>query len=493
VKRLYRFVVVSFLGPFILTFFITLFILLMQFLWKYIDDLAGKGLSIGVLGELLFFVAASLLPMALPLAVLLASLMTMGNLGENYELTAMKSSGISLPRILSPLIVLAVVISFLALLAGNYLTPYANLKFKSLLFDITQQKPELQIREGIFTKIGDYSVRVAKKDYKTSLLHDIMIYDHTVRNDGNTQVSVADSGKIETTANKKYLLVTLYNGQNYTDYKRPPGRETQARYNTYPFRRDKFRQQEILISLTGYGLNHTDENLFKNNYQMLSMRQLKKKTDSIVDIKERRAYQLKRLIYDSHLFRAKQLSMADSVRKKISKDRVCMDSAFDKLSVTEKISMNGSALYYARESNVSISTTSQVVEDIENNVRKYKIEWWRKITYSAACLIFFFIGAPLGAIIRKGGLGMPVVISVLFFVLYYIVSLSGEKFAKEGVISPIMGMWISSLILLPLGVFLTYKATRDSALMSMDMYTNFFKKLGKFLYRHKQDRLAKKS
>ena len=273
-KRLHRFVISSFLGPFFLTFFIVIFLLLMQFLWKYIEDLAGKGLPLSTLAELMFYVTAGLVPLAFPLAILLASLMTMGNMGEHYELTAMKASGISLPRIVAPLVILSIILSFAAFLFSNYVLPKANLKANSLLYDITNQKPELQVKEGVFSNINEYSIRVAKKDYKTNLLKDIKIYDHS-KGQGNNQVSVADSGYMKITSDKKYLIVTLFDGYNYNDMSQNPGRENRSfTHKTYPFRRDKFEKQELLIPLDGFGLNRTDESLFKQGFKMLSIRQL---------------------------------------------------------------------------------------------------------------------------------------------------------------------------------------------------------------------------
>jgi lipopolysaccharide export system permease protein len=449
VKRLHKLILSSFLGPFVFTFFIVVFLLLMQFLWKYIDDLVGKGLEMHIITELLIYTAASLVPMAIPLAVLLASLMNMGSLGENYELTALKAAGISLQRIMRPLIILSFFIASIAFLFANYVLPITNLKMRSLLYDIQQQRPELQIREGVFYNgIENYSIYIGKKDYKTNLLKNIKIYDHTERR-GNTSVTLADSGYMKITSDKKYLLVTLFSGYRYSDVDNQQ-RSQQYQPSTYPFQRDKFNKEVIHIELSGFGLNRTDEQLFKQNYQMLNLRQL--------------------------------TYFADSLPKILSTN---FDSLFAAMPSTDKQSVISNALSMARDSKSYITSSFMNNDETLRRARKYDIEWQRKFTLSIACFIFFFIGAPLGAIIRKGGLGMPAVVSVGFFVLYYMISISGEKFAREGVLTPFFGMWLSALILLPLGVFLTYKATTDSAIMNMDTYSNFFKKVQRIFSKKK--------
>ncbi|MDP4208574.1 MAG: LptF/LptG family permease [Bacteroidota bacterium] len=492
-KRLHKFIITSFLGPFLLTFFIVVFILLMQFLWKYIEDLAGKGLPLNVLAELMFYVAASLLPMALPLAILLASLMTMGNLGENYELTAMKASGISLQRIVAPLIIFNIFLSSFAFLFSNYALPYTNLKMMSLLWDITNQKPELQIKEGVFYNgITGISMRVGSKDYKTNLLHDIKIYDHT-QNNGNTAVTVADSGRIKITTDKRYLVLTLYNGYNYREATGNNNLQNRPGTSNQPFQRDKFEKQVVHHSLLGFGLNRTDESLFKDHYRMKSLRQLNLGSDSLQKELNQRTNILYNSLITSQLFRSKPYRAevphkADTTKNDSIKPKyVAFYTAYDSLNFNDRGTIVSQALTQARDTKAFITSSFTNTDDTDRKIRKYNIEWWRKFTLSAACLIFFFIGAPLGAIIRKGGLGMPVVISVLFFVLYYIVSLSGEKFAREGVMPPHTGMWISSLILLPIGILLTRKATRDSSMFNIDTYLNYFKKLGNlFTSKNKQ-------
>ncbi len=459
-----------------------IFILLMQFLWKYIDDLANKGLEISILAELMFYVSASLVPLALPLAILMASLMTMGSMGENYELTAMKASGISLQRIVAPLALFCVVLSIFGFLFSNYILPISNLKMNSLIWDITNQKPELNLREGIFYNgIDGYSIRIGKKDFKTKLLTKIMIYDQKEGN-GDIKVIVADSGHMEVTSDKKYLMVRLYDGYNYEEMNRSSIKK--------PAHRDKFSKQEIRIPLNGLNLTRTDESLFKQNYKMMSIRQLKKYSDSLqIDVGVK-TNQLYKSLMHSQILRYRP----SIIKNKINIDslnidslkRLNFDTLYNKVPAQQKSSMVGDALSAARESKTYITSVQVNIEDIARRMRKYQIEWWRKFTLSGACLIFFFIGAPLGAIIRKGGLGMPVVISVLFFVLYYIISISGEKIAREGFVDPGIGMWLSGIVLLAAGIFLTQKATRESTILNVDTYINFFKKFSNLLSKKTQ-------
>lgn len=477
VKRLHKFIITSFLGPFVLTFFIVVFLLLMQFLWKYIDDLAGKGLQLGVLSKLMLYTSASLVPMAVPLAVLLASLMTMGDLGENFELIALKSSGISLQRIVYPLIIFCFILSILAFLFANYILPFTNLKMTALIVDITHKKPELQIKEGIFYNgIEGYSIRIGKKNYSTNLLRQIKIYDHT-KNNGNTDVTVADSGYIKMTADKQFLLVTLYNGYNYSEIY--DNQHNNYRYRTYPFRRDHFTKEELRIKLIGFDLIHTDENLYRQSYKMLSLHQLNLVTDSMQTEINQKSTNLYKTIVNNHMFRYKplvnkKLNLPDSVKNKPVKKQN-FDSIFQTLPLSDQSTLINEALSISRDAKTYIMSNNVVNDATDKRMRRYEIEWWRKFTLSAACFIFFFIGAPLGAIIRKGGLGMPVVISVLFFVMYYIISLFAEKFAREGQLSTAIGMWVSSIVLLPTGIYLTRKATRESTIFSIDRYLNVFK------------------
>ena len=479
-KKLHKLILQSFLGPFVLTFIIVVFVLLMQFLWKYIDDLVGKGLETTVIAELLMYTSASLVPMALPLAVLLASIMTFGNLGEHNELLAFKSAGISLQRIMTPVIFMVILITFGAFLFNNNMLPYTNLKMRSLLYDIQKQNPELQIKPGLFDNtIEGYSIRVEEKDSRTSLLKGIQIYDHSDHL-GNIIVTVADSGYIRMTTDERHLVFTLYSGFTYTEMQKK-GRD--KRKKTFPARRDKFQMQEMLVELVDFGLQRTDENLFKSSYQMMNLTQLKHVTDSLIDEILYNQKDLKSTLRTASYYKNKSfLYKGDDKDTVIYEKKVVRfnaDSVFYSQKREDQIRTINQAIGAARNTTNYLNNSYITQDNKVRRLRKYQIETHRKYTLSLACLLFFFIGAPLGAIIRKGGLGLPVVISVFFFIIYYIISLTGEKFARESVLSPFYGMWISTFILIPLGTFLTYKASKDSIIMNTETYVLLFKKLFK--------------
>lgn len=480
IKKLHKLILKSFLGPFVLTFLIVVFVLLMQFLWRYIDDLVGKGLEMAVIAEFLMYTSASLVPMALPLAVLLASLMTFGNLGEHNELLAFKSAGISLQKIMSPVIVVVAIITVFAFFFNNSVLPYTNLKMRSLLYDIQKQNPELNIKPGIFDNtIEGYSIRVESKDTHSSLLKGIQIYDHSDHL-GNIIVTVADSGYIKMTGDERYLIFTLYNGYTYSELQK---KSREKRKKTYPSRRDKFQEQEMLVELIDYGLQRSDESLFKSSYQMMNLSQLQHVKDSLIDEILVSQNELRTTLRISSYYRDKKYIYKTAPKDTVitEKNLVSLnyDTIFNSLKLEDKIRTLNQAIGAAHTAANYLNNAFVSQDNKVRRLRKYQIELQRKYTLSLACLLFFFIGAPLGAIIRKGGLGMPVVISVLFFIIYYIISLTGEKFTRESVFTPFMGMWISSFVLIPLGIFLTYKASKDSVIMNIDTYLNFFRKIFK--------------
>jgi lipopolysaccharide export system permease protein len=474
-KKLHFFVLKTYIAPLFSTFFVVVFVLLMQFLWKYIDDLIGKGLEFGVISELLIYTSASLVPLALPLAILLSSLMTFGNMGENFELTALKSAGISLQRIMSPLIILTVFMSIGAFYFANNVLPYTNLRFRSLLYDVQQQRPEMQIREGIFYNgIENYSIKISGKNHRTNMMYDIKIYDHSDRR-GNLKVSIADSGFMMITEDKGYLVTTLYNGYNYEEMET---RARQSKDRTFPHRRDKFDEQEMKIELSGFDLQRTDEESFRHNSQMMNLSQLEMTTDSIRQSLSRQVSDHTETNLLSSFFK-KELYFANpgDSEPPVQREPVNILEIEERLTQEEKNRAWDMALADARLTRNQVISSKTNFEWTNKRIRRYEMEWHRKFTLSFACFIFFFIGAPLGAIIRKGGLGMPVVISVLFFVLYYVIDISAQKFVKELIIPAFPGMWISSFILLPMGVFLTYKATTDSVIMNTETYLTFIKRI----------------
>ncbi|MGC9352507.1 MAG: LptF/LptG family permease [Mariniphaga sp.] len=480
-KKLHWYIIKSFLGPFFMTFFIVVFVLLMQFLWKYVDDLVGKGLDIKVLAEMLFYASFGLLPYAFPLAMLLASIMTFGSFGENYELVAMKSSGISLYRIMKPLLVIAVIVTITAFYFANYVLPHTNLRFTTLLWSVKQQRPELVLQEGVFTnEIDGYSIRVGSKNKKTNVLYDLLIYNHT-RNRTNESVTVADSGFLRITEDKKFMVLNLYNGVNYSE---DAGQQQRRGQETYPFRRDNFEEQTIRVKVRGFEFNRRDENIFRNTYRMLNIKQLRFMEDSLgTDYYGRlRNFMLQIRLNSPVSRRIHNLTAPhDSLKREvdIQPDSIFnFDEYFDGQDKWIKAEIIQSALAEARNNVQTLNMYDDELYNRKKNLNKYTMERHRKYTLSLAVLIFFFIGAPLGAIIRKGGLGMPVVVSILLFIAYYIVSMTGEKSAREDLWDMFAGMWFSTFVFLPVGIWLSYKAATDAALMSAETYSKLLGKLG---------------
>jgi len=464
-----------------------MFVLLMQFLWRYIDEFVGKGLDWTIIVEFMFYVSATLVPMALPLAILLASIMSFGNMGENYELIAMKAAGISLQRIMRPLIILVVFIGLGAFYFSNYVMPVASLKTSALLYDIKHQNPELILKEGIFTSdLPGFSIKVGKINKENGMMHDLLIYDHT-DNRGNTQVTVADSGTMSTSADKLFMDLTLYSGNRYQDVKTTNRKEKEK----HPSQRIKFDLYKTTVSLPGNELKRTDEDRFRNSYRMLNLKQLARQRDTLEgELSEEKQRLARQLTSYQYFKKESKSSRKDSLKQVLLNAKVWnADSLYQQLSLSDKLTSIGNALSYSRKSKDRISKNISIQNSKLKWIQKHTNEWHRKFTLSFACIIFFFIGAPLGAIIRKGGLGMPVIISVLFFIIYYIISMTGERAARELVLSPFMGMWISSIIILPLGIILTYKATTDSGILNIEAYVNFFKKINpaKLLKKKKDD------
>lgn len=479
-KRLHLYVLRSFIGPLVMTFFIVLFVLLMQFLWKYVDDLVGKGLDFKVLSEMMFYASFALLPLVFPLAMLLASIMTFGSLGENYELVAMKASGISLFRIMKPLIVLAVLITLVAFYFSNYVLPETNLRFSTLLYSVKKQRPELVLQAGVFTNEMDgYSIKVGRKDSKSKMLYDVLIYDHT-GGKANESVTVADSGFLKITQDRKYMVLNLYNGINYAEQKA----QNRGR-NNHAFQRNRFDEQTIRVRVRDFEFNRRDESIFRNQYRMLNTKELKLMEDTLTtDYKARLAKYMLQLNPNRQISRkmVNLVALNDSLTRDLKLEQpdsiFSVDSVIAGFDKWVQADIAQSALESARNTMQTVNMYQGQLYVQKRTLNKYKMEFHRKFTLSIAVLVFFFIGAPLGAIIRKGGLGMPVIISILLFIFYYIISMSGEKSAREDVWSMINGMWFSTYIFLPVGVWLTYKAVTDSAIMSAETYTKIFSRLG---------------
>ncbi|HZG01471.1 MAG TPA: LptF/LptG family permease, partial [Chitinophagales bacterium] len=453
-------------GPFVLIFFITLFILVMQFLWKYIDELVGKGLEWYVMMELLFYASASLVPLALPLSLLLSSMMTVGGLGEHYELTGMKSGGLSLFRILRSMMVASLVVSLGALAFSNYVLPVANLKFGSLLYDIRQQRPALNIKPGVFNKdIDGYSIRVGAKAPDNKTIYNVLIYDHT--GDRNAEnVLFAKRGKMFTTDDKRYMILELHDGVQYQETAAPSGKDRKNEQM-----RSSFKTWHKVLDLSAFNLNRSKEEIFKGNYQMMNIRQLNDATDTLLNERDRAYKQFRHFIQPYFVF---QRENVDSI---VAADKLQPLAALpqDTISATALRVLHQKAMVNIRNVKGYASITANDLKMREDLLVRHRIEWHRKFTLSLACFLLFFIGAPLGAIIRKGGFGLPFVVSILFFVLYYMITITGEKFAKQGSLSPTGGMWLSVIVLFPMGLWLTYKASRDSVLFNKEAYASVFR------------------
>ena len=451
---------------------------MMNFVWRYIDELVGKGLSAGIIIELMAYAMANMIPLGLPLATLLAAIMTMGNLGENYELLAMKSAGMSLPRIMRPLLVVVGIIAVGSFFVSNNLVPYANKKMYSILYDIRQQKQTIEFQDGLFFNgIDNMSIRVGRQNPETHLLRDVLIYDNRAVN-GNMNTIVADSGYIRLSDDKKFLLVTLFHGETYEQT-----RNSQW-YTKSSLRHHTFDMQDQRISMDGFAMERSNSDQFSNS-QTKNINELQHDIDSLeveVNSVTGRSYEplLKEQIFakDSSV-----LAMVDSLRvDKRGYGRMYAIDSLKQLPVREKERVWDQARTLAKNSRNMFSFDESMSKDALNQLYRSKVEWHRKTSLPVSIIIFFLIGAPLGAIIRKGGLGMPIVISVIFFVIYYIISITGEKLAKEGSWDAVYGMWLSTFILAPIAVYLTYKATNDSSLLDTDWYAGRIKVLREKLH-----------
>ena len=464
----------SFIGTFIFTFFIAVFILLMQFLWTYLDDLVGKGLGFDVLGKLIFYTAITFVPMAMPLAILLSSLMCFGNLGEFYELVAMKASGISVWKIMRPLLIFSIAMSITAFVFSNNVLPVATLKSKTLLRDVRKQKMSFDIPEGMFYKgIDGYTIRAGKKGADGSTLYDMMIYDHTAYK-GNVKVTIADSATIALAPSQKEVVFTLYHGYNYNEV--IDDKEYKARR---PFEKMKFDKQYVSFDISDFDMTQSDGSALKGHQSMLNISQLVIAIDSLEQSSVERHISYK----NSFKNRLQHLSSKDIIsntrNKKVDIDTITVFKwpLLDNFGENEKKSIINMSISATKNQIDNIDLNIRDFERQETNIRKHQQVMHEKFSLSIACLLFFFIGAPLGAIIRKGGLGLPIVISVVFFVIYYIITITSQRIAVAGDMPIFLGVWLSSIIILPIGIFLTIKATTDSALLDRDSWKKTFRKI----------------
>lgn len=472
IKKLDIFILKSFCLLFTGTFFICLFIFMMQFLWRYVDELVGKGLEINVLAQFFFYSGLTLVPASLPLAVLLAALITFGNFGERFELLAMKAAGISLLNIMRPLIVFIAFVCCLSFYFQNVIGPTAQSKLWTLLLSMKQKSPEVDIPEGVFyDEIDGYNLYVKHKDRKTGMLYDVLIYNFD-KGFENAQIIKADSGRLEMTADKQHLYLHLYSGEQFENLK-----SQNMNQRNVPYRREAFSEKHAIIEFDS-DFNMMDEGVMSNQSNSKNMRMLQTSIDSI----SARNDSVGRSYYNDAINSTYRvgttMNRADSAR--LVKERqqpINIDSIYRAGTLADRQRWLSAACNNAETVSNDWNFKKTNLESSDYSLRRHMTAWHEKITLSLACMIFFFIGAPLGGIIRKGGLGMPVVVSVLIFIIYYIINNTGYKMARDGNWVVWMGMWTSTAILAPLGAFLTYKSNNDSVVLNADAYINWFKRI----------------
>lgn len=472
IKKLDIFICKQFGMLFLGTFFICLFVLMMQFLWRYVDELVGKGLTIEVLAQFFWWMGLMMVPQALPLAILLSSLITFGNLGESSELTAIKSAGISLTRTFSSLVVVSCFISATSFVFQNNIGPYSTIKLSQLLVSMKQKNPELEIPEGVFYDgIPNSNIYVQKKDVKSGKFYGIMIYRMSNSYE-DSEIILADSGMLQTTAEKQHLLLTLWNGEWFSNQAQEVGRDAAA-----PFRRETFLEKKTLIDFNG-DFDMTDAALFSGDARGKGLAKLYRDLDSLQHNND----SIGRVFYNEvqmSYYNTSGLSRTDTLAaiKEAGKKTFNVDSAFARLNNDGKRSVLGIARSQVQAVDADLEFKAMVTEDANRMIRQHKIEMYKKFVLSLSCLIFFFIGAPLGTIIRKGGLGIPVIVSVLVFIVYYILDNSGYQMARRGIWAIWFGELLATMVLVPLAVFVTYKANKDSAVFNFDAYRNLLMNL----------------
>lgn len=472
IKKLDIFILKSFCLLFAGTFFICLFIFMMQFLWRYVDELVGKGLEMTVLAQFFFYSGLTLVPASLPLAVLLAALITFGNFGERFELLAMKAAGISLLNIMRPLIIFIAFVCCLSFYFQNVVGPKAQTKLWTLLLSMKQKSPEVDIPEGVFyDEIDGYNLYVKQKDRKTGMLYDVLIYNFD-KGFENAQIIKADSGRLEMTADKQHLYLHLYSGEQFENLKS----QTMNQRNV-PYRREAFSEKHAIIEFDS-DFNMMDEGIMSNQSNSKDMRMLQAGIDSIAQ----RNDSVGRSYFNDAVNNVYRIGNApnhsDSVKlQQEALGPVNLDSIYHSGTLLDRQRWLSAARNRAEMAQNDWNFKSLNLKQSDYSLRRHQTAWHEKITLSLACMIFFFIGAPLGGIIRKGGLGMPVVVSVLIFIIYYIINNTGYKMARDGQWVVWMGMWTSTAVLSPLGAFLTYKSNNDSVVLNADAYVNWFKRV----------------
>ena len=449
----------------------------MQFLWKYIDDLMGKGLELSILLEMLFYVSASLIPLALPLAVLFSSIMTYGNLAENNELTALKSSGLSLFKVMRPMLVFVISLSILAFYFSNYVLPVANLKWRTIYYDILEKKPAFLIKEGIFYKdFENYHIKVDEKNKADGSLKGILIYDFTTGS--QDRIIRAKEGQMIQSENEEYLFLQMKGGVIYEKVAKRKFQKVNV-----DFQKTFFTEAVIKFDMVGFDMEKSDEDLFKQDFEMMNFLQLGRATDSLqtrfdsLKISFNKEIKSKYIIFNDAFINAEDLT--DSLNLLNENDEQPIDTIIklENIAGSPLMSANLDAQNEIRNTKELIYHETMLQDHRDSSIVQYKTAWHKKFTLSFAILILFFIGAPLGAIIKKGGLGTPLVFATTFFLFYYILTITGENMVESNVVQPWLGLWLSGIALTPLGVFLTYKAANDSALFDLDVYKKWFSRI----------------
>lgn len=467
-KKIDLFILRSLTGPFLVTFFISTLFFLIQFLWKYIDEMVGKGLEWYVIAELLLYAVPNLIPLSLAMGVLLSCIMVFGNMGERYELVSIKASGIPLRRALAPAAIFVTLLSIGSFLFSNFIIPAANLKFFALYWDVKNKKPAFDIREGAFyNDIEGFSIKIGKKDKNGEDIYDVVIYDHT-KDQLSTTVVVAERGEMTRSDDKRFLYFTLYNGRRYEDMRDNPDYQKTFMHNSM-----KFETQKIIFDLSQLDFSRTAEDLFKGNHQLKQLDDLEEGIDSLDRKENQLVAEMKGFISGSyHIYDTLRPNYIDTFNQYTAAWRA-------------KEAPNGNMIYsqalnIARSAKSMVENNRKLVKDNAQIRARHWVEWHKKFTLPAACIVLFLIGAPLGAIVRKGGFGWPMVIAILLFMVFYILNISGEKMTKELVAHPAAGMWMAVGVLTPVGIWLVSKATRDSSLFDSDAYIRavrrFFKR-----------------
>lgn len=509
-KKLHVLLIKSFIGPFFATFCISIFLMLMQFMWKYIGDLVGKGLEWYIIVEFIVYSIPYLIPRALPLAVLLSTIMVFGNLGERYELVAMKAAGISLLKSMVPMFWLMMLVAGLAFYSSNVLIPKANLSWGALFYDVTNKKPALNIQDGIFfTELKGFAIRVGKKHSDNQTLEDVLIYSKSGKS-GVTNITIARKGKMVITEDDRFMQLTLYEGKRYQEMT-----EASNYGKTYPHNTMQFAEYRMAIDMSELELQRSNPEMFKDNYEMLNLDEIVERVDSVgVLIEQKKAFLAE---YLKSYFKIPQ----DSTVKEYDLSKIDRGVPFrqqlqqhlDTFSIIIKpLQVKNDAVEIKRigsvrpdpkptkvldvrtiefnelvkSANQSTRNLHRIVQNSAADIRKmserrrrYAIQWHKKFTLAFSCLLLFFIGAPLGAIIRKGGFGTPMIISILMFIVYFILQTVGEKLAREGVLDVWAGAWFAPMIFLPIALFLTYKSNTESVLFDMDSYRRLFRRKSK--------------